>query len=89
MVFCSPVACHHTVVDWEYFYHPMIQDLISGASWSLNPWFNANFPSIWHALKMKLGFSPVAVALALSITVQADCPDYTTYSQVSIGPKRG
>ena len=67
----------------------MIQDLIVGASsgWSLKPWFIANFLLLWHALKMKLGFGPVTIVLALSATVQGDCPDYTTYSQVSANPR--
>jgi hypothetical protein len=65
----------------------MIQDVGAFSGWSLNP-FIANFLLLWHALRMKLGFGPVTVVLAISATVQGDCPDYTTYSQVSANPRR-
>ncbi|KIM91009.1 glycoside hydrolase family 125 protein [Piloderma croceum F 1598] len=61
----------------------MIQDLIlrGAPPWSLNPWFTEKLQSFWHAIEMKPTFQFVAVALALGATVQADCPDFTTYSQ--------
>jgi len=52
-------------------------------SWPLCPWLVTNLQFIWQTLKLKLAFVPVAVTLALSVTVQAGCPDFTTYSQVS------
>lgn len=59
----------------------MIQDLINAyCSLSFAPWLSLNTP--WQVLKMKLGFRSIAVALALGVTVQADCPDYASYSLV-------
>jgi len=63
----------------------MIQDFIlrGAPPWSLNPWLTEKLRSFWHAIEMKPTFRFVAVALALGATVQADCPDFTTYSQVN------
>ena len=37
----------------------------------------------WYAISMKLGFvKTVGAAVALAGLVQAQCPDYTTFSQV-------
>jgi hypothetical protein len=70
-----------------YFYHFMIQDFIlrEAPPWSLNPWLTEKLQSFWHVIEMKptFRFVAVTVALALGATVQADCPDFTTYSQVN------
>lgn len=49
---------------------------------SFNPTSPFNTQAIWNGLNMKFGFNTV-VTLALGASVQASCPDYTTYSQVS------
>lgn len=68
------------------FAYFMIRDFIlQGAlPWSFNLWFAEKLQSFWHAIEMKPTFRSVAVALALGAIVQADCPDFTTYSQVSL-----
>jgi hypothetical protein len=47
--------------------------------------FTRIFNPFWSAITMRLGFKNVKLALFISAVVsqsQAQCPDYTTYSQV-------
>ncbi|THG98569.1 hypothetical protein EW026_g3652 [Hermanssonia centrifuga] len=37
--------------------------------------------TVWRAAKMKLGFTSLGVAATLSAIAQAQCPDFTTFSQ--------
>lgn len=59
----------------------LIKDVFA---WVLTLELPFNTQAVWSGLNMKFGFRTAAVALALGASVQADCPDYTTYSQVSI-----
>ncbi|PSR73616.1 hypothetical protein PHLCEN_2v10535 [Hermanssonia centrifuga] len=44
--------------------------------------------TVWRAAKMKLGLTSLGVAATLGVIAQAQCPDFTTFSQSPQGTNR-
>jgi hypothetical protein len=61
----------------------MVTDFIKEAFVKEN-FLRTTVQSLWQAVTMKFGLGKLAIAAVLVTTSQAQCPDYTSYSQVSI-----